>query len=228
VQGSLYALRTVVLPFIWIFNPQLLLIDIDDPFDFVAVVVAATLAMLAFAAITLRWLRVRMNWWEIALMALACVLLFRPDLFMDRIADEYREVPAKQIYDVAANLPDNGRLVLVIKGTTIEGDDVRKTVATRLGPAGADGRKRLADSGLTITQLGDNVQIGAVKFGSRARKAGINEGFDIDAVKVRTDRPSAHWFYLPGILLLVFVWWNQTRRLRSAVREQHREAHGPA
>ena len=29
IQGSLYALRTVILPFIWIFNPQLLLIDID-------------------------------------------------------------------------------------------------------------------------------------------------------------------------------------------------------
>jgi diguanylate cyclase (GGDEF)-like protein len=29
IQGSLYALRTVVLPFIWIYNPQLLLIDVD-------------------------------------------------------------------------------------------------------------------------------------------------------------------------------------------------------
>ena len=28
IQGSLYALRTVVLPFVWIFNPQLLLIDV--------------------------------------------------------------------------------------------------------------------------------------------------------------------------------------------------------
>mgnify|MGYP002260477059 CR=1 FL=1 len=28
IQGSVYALRTVILPFIWIFNPQLLLIDV--------------------------------------------------------------------------------------------------------------------------------------------------------------------------------------------------------
>ena len=28
IQGSIYALRTVILPFIWIFNPQLLLIDV--------------------------------------------------------------------------------------------------------------------------------------------------------------------------------------------------------
>ncbi len=29
IQGALYALRTVILPFIWIFNPQLLLIDVQ-------------------------------------------------------------------------------------------------------------------------------------------------------------------------------------------------------
>ena len=48
---------------------------------------------------------------------------------------------------------------MVIKGTTIEGDDVTKTVAVRLGPAGDDGRKRLAEAGLTLTSLGDATQI---------------------------------------------------------------------
>ncbi len=35
IQGSVYALRTVILPFIWIFNPQLLLLDIDSWFSLV-------------------------------------------------------------------------------------------------------------------------------------------------------------------------------------------------
>ena len=30
IQGAVYALRTVILPFIWIFNPTLLLIDVDS------------------------------------------------------------------------------------------------------------------------------------------------------------------------------------------------------
>ena len=46
IQGSVYALRTVILPFIWIFNPQLLLIDIDGWSELVSVIVASTLAML--------------------------------------------------------------------------------------------------------------------------------------------------------------------------------------
>jgi hypothetical protein len=106
---------------------------------------------------------------------------------------------------------------MVIKGTTIEGDDVRKTVAVNLGAAQSDARKRLADAGLTLAPLGDNVQIGAVKFGSRAKKAGIDQGFDIEAVQVKTDRPSAHWFYLPALVLLAFVWWTQGRRMRPGV-----------
>ncbi|HNI85675.1 MAG TPA: TRAP transporter permease, partial [Ottowia sp.] len=59
IQGSLYALRTVILPFIWIFNPQLLLIDVHGWGELVLVVSACTLAMLGFAALTMNWLRIR-------------------------------------------------------------------------------------------------------------------------------------------------------------------------
>jgi hypothetical protein len=31
---------------------------------------------------------------------------------------------------------------------------------------------------------------------------------------VRADRPSAHWFYLPALLLLALVWWTQGRRMK--------------
>ena len=215
IQGSVYALRTVILPFIWIFNPQLLLIDVDDAWELIAVVVASTVAMLTFAALTMGWFRVRLRWWEMLLLAIATTMLFRPDLLMDRVADEYRNVPPTQIVDIAQKAPSGERLVLVVKGTTIEGDDVRKTVAVNLGPAGADGRKRLSDAGLTIAQLGDAVRIAGVRFGSRAKKAGIDAGFDVDAVKVKTGRPTAHWFYLPALALVALVWWTQGRGMRA-------------
>ena len=217
VQGSLYALRTVILPFIWIFNPQLLLLDIEDLWEGAFVIIASTIAMLGFAALTMNWFRIRMRWWEFALMAVAVALLFRPDFVMDRLSPEYRDLPGSAIFDVAAKAPDRGRLVMLTKGTTIEGDDVTKTVAVGLGPAGGDGRKRLADAGLQVTTLGDNTQIAAVKFGSRAKKAGIDQGFDVVAVKVKTERPSTQWFYLPALLLIVLVWWMQGRRMKAGL-----------
>ena len=123
--------------------------------------------------------------------------------------------PRRKLFDVAKDLPDGGRLVLRIKGTTIEGDDVAKTVAVRLGAKGEDGRKRLGEAGLTLATLGESVQIGSVKFGSRAKKSGFEQGWDVERVEVPSGRNTPHWFYLPAFALVAFVWWWQGRRMHK-------------
>jgi TRAP transporter 4TM/12TM fusion protein len=217
IQGSLYALRTVILPFIWIFNPQLLLIDVHGWPELARVVFASLSATLIFAAVTMNWFRVKSRWWENLLLVLAVVLLFRPDFFMDQIAPEYRDVPAARVFEVARNLAPNERMVMEIKGSTIEGKDVAKTVALQLGPQGEDGRKRLAAAGLQLVPLGDKLQVGNVKFGSRAQKGGLEPGWEVQALKVPTDRPTPHWFYLPGLALVGLVWLTQGLRMRARV-----------
>jgi TRAP transporter 4TM/12TM fusion protein len=226
LQGSIYALRTVVLPFVFVFNPMLLLIDVRGWFEVALVASAATIASLVFAAATLGWFHIRCKWWEIALLLAATFALFRPDYFMDRIAAPYAEVPAREIFKVAGTLPESDRLVLVIEGTTIEGDEVRKTVAVQLLGAPGDGRKRLAEAGLSISSLGQEVSVSAVKFGSRARKSGFDQGFKIAAIKVPTDRPSEHWVYLPALALVAFVWFLQRARARGAAPAQPRPRPG--
>jgi TRAP transporter 4TM/12TM fusion protein len=215
IQGSLYALRTVILPFIWIFNPQLLLIGVHGLPELVRVIAACTIATLIFAALTMNWFRVKTRWWEAVLLALAVALLFRPDFFMDRITPEFREVPAAQVFDVAKAAAEDESVVMVIKGTTLEGEDISKTVAVQLGAPGADGRKRLSDAGMQLVPLGGQVQVGAVKFGSRAKKAGVEQGWDVQSLKVPTDRPSPHWFYLPALVLIALVWYTQGLRIRA-------------
>ena len=197
IQGSLYALRTVILPFIWIFNPQLLLIDIHSAAELVRLVVASTVAMLIFAALTMGWFRIRMRWWEAVLLAIAVALLFRPDYFMDQLAAEYREVPARQVFDVAKAAPEDGSLVMVIKGMTLEGEDKAKTVAVQLGTAGQDGRKRLSDAGLQLMPLGDQIQIGAreVRLAGQAGGGGAGLG---RAVAEGADRPPDGALVLPA------------------------------
>ncbi|MEO5881946.1 MAG: TRAP transporter permease [Caldimonas sp.] len=219
VQGSIYALRTVILPFIWIFNPTLLLIDVPSWLDLTLVVLASTLAMLLFAALTMGWFRVRMQWWELAALSVAVVLLFRPDFFMDRIAPEYRQAPPAQIFDAARDAGDKGRLVMVIEGTSLEGEAIVKTVALQLGgraAGGGDGRRRLAAAGLSVVSLGGAVQIADAKFGSRARKSGFEQGWEVKTLLLPTDRPSPYWFYLPALVLAAIVWWAQGRRLRRS------------
>ncbi len=219
IQGSLYALRTVVLPFVFIYNPMLLMIDVRGWAEIALVAFAATVASCVFAAATMAWFRTRCRWWEVALLLLATFALFRPYYFMDHMYAPYTEVPAKEVFRVAGELPESDRLVLVIEGTNVEGDDVRKTVAVQLGKPG-DGRKRIAEAGLTISALGPEVRVSAVKFGSRAKKSGFEQGFKVAAVKVPSDRPSEHWVYIPALALIALVWFLQRARERPTRKRQ--------
>jgi TRAP transporter 4TM/12TM fusion protein len=222
IQGSVYAIRTVVLPFIWIFNPALLLINVHGWGEALLVAAASTLASLLFAAVTMGWFRIRCRWWEIVLLLVATFILFRPDYFADRMAPEYTDVPASKFFDVAAGLDDGDRLVFIIKGETLEGEERNKTVAVRMGPkvddpnAAAAARKRLAEAGMTVSGMGEMLQVSAVRFGSTAAKARIEQGYEIVAVKLPTDRINAHWFYIPGLLIAALVWLLQGWRMRRA------------
>jgi TRAP-type uncharacterized transport system fused permease subunit len=220
IQGSVYAVRTVVLPFIWIFNPALLLINVHGWFEALLVAFASTVASLLFAAATMGYLRVRCRWWEVVLLLVATLVLFRPDWFADRIAPEYTDAPASQFLEVAARLDEGDRLVFVIAGQTLEGDERNKTVALRMGPrvddpnAAVAARKRLAEAGMTVAGIGEMLQVSNVRFGSTAAKARIEQGFEIVGVKVPTERLNAHWFYIPGLLLAMLIWWLQGLRMR--------------
>ncbi len=65
-QGTWYEIRTALLPFIFIFNPEILMIDIGGPLHFVVVVAAAALAMWRFVAALQGFFFARNRWWETA------------------------------------------------------------------------------------------------------------------------------------------------------------------
>ena len=213
IQGSIYALRTVVLPFVFVFNPALLIIDVHGWWEVLLVVFSATVAAMVFAAATMGYFQTRCKWWEIVLLLAATFALFRPDYFMNKLYEPYSEVPAKEIFRVAKELGEGDRLVLLIEGTNVEGEEVRKTVAVQLTKPG-EGRARVAESGLSVSVVGDEVRVTGVKFGSRARKSGFEQGFKVGAIKVPNDRPSEHWVYIPALALVAFIFFLQRARLR--------------
>jgi len=215
VQGATYALRTVILPFLWMFNPQLLLIGIDNWFTALVVVTTSVVAMLVFAAVTMSWFRTRSRWWENLLLLFAVFVLFRPNFFLDMVYDPYRTVAPSEWSRVVEEIPDDGRFLARISGMTIEGEERSKSLALRLG-APEEARKRLSDAGLSVLAFGDSVQITGVRFGSPAQKAGFEQGWDIEAVLVPAQRPSPHWVLPFGLLLVGLIWWLQGRRVGAA------------
>ncbi len=213
LQGTVYSMRTAILPFVFIFNPQLLMIDIGSWFEGLLVVVISTAAILVFAAATMGWFLTKSRLWESALLLLVCFTLFRPGFFMDMLYAPYAEAPAGQVFDIAGRLPVGGRLLLVVEGTNLEGDDVTKTISLPVAAAG-EGRKRLTDAGVTLMAAGDMVTVGPVKFGSAAKRVGLESGFTVKHVLLPADRPDKHWVYLPALLLLGLVALLQLQRRR--------------
>jgi len=213
LQATWYSFRTAILPFVFIFNPQILLIGVGSWWEIAMVSVSATVASLLFAAATMGWFRARCTWGEIGLLFVATFLFFRPDWVVDQFYAKYVSAPAAEIYRIADTMGTDDWLAVSIAGESIEGRAVRKTVALPLGE-GANGRERLRAGGVTLAALGGDLEVSSVKFGSRARKLGVEQGFKIVEVKVPNPaRPSPHWVFIPAALLVGLIWFLQRARV---------------
>jgi len=214
-QATWYSFRTAMLPFVFVFNPQLLMIGIGNVAHFLLVVASAIIASCLFAAATMWYFRTHTRWWEAALLLAASFLFFRPDFIIDRFAPKYVDAPVSRIYEVAAALDDDEWVVLKIAGENIEGRAITKTVALPVGK-GKDGREKIRAGGVTLVPLGNELQVADVKFGSRARKLGIEQGYKAVGILLpNPDRPSDYWVFIPAALLVAFVWFAQERRLKK-------------
>jgi TRAP transporter 4TM/12TM fusion protein len=215
VTAFAYSMRTAILPFLFIFNTQLLMIGIDGVGHLLLTIVSAVIAMLVFAAATQGYMLVRSRWYETLALLLVTFTLFRPGFWWDMIYEPYGQLPATQLMAQIEKAPAEARLRVWIEGTSLDGDAVRKGVLLPLGDV-APARQRLAGIGLTLSTLGDQVQVAAVKFGSKAEKLGLEQSFQITAVEIEADRPDKEWMFLPAAALLLIVLLMQRRRLRPS------------
>ena len=213
-QGTWYEFRTVLLPFIFIFSPELLLIDIRGPLHFIVVIGCATIAMMAFVAALQRFFFDRNRWWETALLLLICFTLFRPNFWMDRIVPPLRELPASQVMRVIDETPGEGALRLRVETQDITGEDVSKAVRLTLGDKG-DAPARLAVAGVVLSP-GDQPTIASVRPGSEAARQRLRPGDRVEAVKVMNERPSPYLFAIPALAALLGLALLQRRRRFAA------------
>lgn len=198
-QGALYSLRTAILPFVFIFNPEILLIDIVSWPHLIWVVLISTVAILLFAAATMGWFFTRSRLWESAVLLLCCFVMFRPGWVLDRFYPAAVEVPAAAFLEKIGQAPDEQRIVFVVEGISIEGEDVRKTVSLPLGHP-QEPRLRLQAVGLGVTPMGGNVTISNVAFGSYAKRIGLEVGYEIVSILEPAERPSR---VIPALLALL-------------------------
>ncbi len=206
-----YSIRTAILPFMFIFNTQLLLMDIDTPWHLMLTVGSAVLANLMFAAATQGWFLRRNRWYEGVALLLVTFTLFRPGFWWDMVYAPFERAPAARLMEIADKAPADARQRLWIEGESLEGKQVSRGILLPLGDAGP-ARERLNKAGLRVIAQGEDLQVMQVQFGSRADKLGIEQGFRITAVELPAPRPVKEWMYLPALVLLGGVVLLQRRR----------------
>jgi len=85
VQGFSYDIRTAILPFIFMFNPDLLLHEINSPLYAIWVFITAVFAMFAFASLTQGYMVSSLKWWEYSLLAVISFGLLMPSLIAEKL-----------------------------------------------------------------------------------------------------------------------------------------------
>lgn len=210
-----YSIRTGILPFMFIFNTDLLLIGIHSWWHLLLTIATAVIAMLAFAAGTQGWFVRRSRWYESVALIVVTFSLLRPGFWLDMMVDQYRLEPAARLVELAQRAPSGAGLRVRIEGTSIEGQDVHKTVMLPLNTDGT-GLQRIKNAGLSIMAAGGEVQVMAVSLRSAAAKAGFEQGFKVTGVEVPADRVAKEWMYVPALLLLALIFLLQRMRPESA------------
>lgn len=80
IKGFIYDLRTAVIPFMFVFNPMLLLVGVEGWIPGLMIFATATLGTLAFTNAVQGWAIVRNKWYELPVFLAASGLLYLPNV----------------------------------------------------------------------------------------------------------------------------------------------------
>jgi TRAP transporter 4TM/12TM fusion protein len=213
IQGFTYDMRTAILPFLFIFNTELLMIGVETWYHLLTTIITALVAMLLFAAATQGYFLSKSRIWETFALLLIAFTMFRPGFWMDQIYPPLQAVSAEKIFEIAEAMPDKAQIRIQIKGEDLEGREVDKVVMLPLGAPGT-GEDRLLEAGLEIRFEEGQAFVDNVVFGTTAERQKIDFDYEIASVQVKSDRPPKQLFYIPALLFLGLIVMLQRRRQR--------------
>jgi len=215
LQGFYYDIRTAILPFLFIFNTQLLMIGVDSWYLLLSTIVTAIMAMLLFAAGTQGYFLTKSRIWESLTLIMIAFTMFRPGYWMDRITPELDAIPGTGIYEIVEKMPAGTQIRIRVVGEDLEGRSVDKSLMLPVGKPGS-GAERLQEAGLELRFEEGKAIVDSIVFGSAAQRQQVDFDYEIANVLVKADRPPKQLFYIPALLVLGFIIMLQRRRIRAA------------
>ncbi len=220
VQSFMYDIRTSLLPLIFIFNTELLLIGVDTVLHGVTVFITALIAILCFGALTQGWMFVRLRIHERLLLIFVIVGLFRPDFVMNQIYPAFEPIDSER-YVTGEYVPETGQMIRFHVLRESPYGDRYKLFALET-PAPEPGQFM----GPYDMQLGadeqDRTIVSITNFGGAADEIGILMGDIITEMDAEIlGQPSKAYVYPFALALLGLIMLMQRPRMRreAAVAE---------
>ena len=205
-----YSLRTALLPFLFIFNTDLLLIDVTW-YEGVFVFIVATAALLIFTAGSQGFFITRSRIWESLALILIAFTLFRPGFWMDYVSPPYTAVPPTELAEAMGEAQPGSDIRAIVDGVDDVGEPITLTMIIPVGDE-ATGEERLEAFGLELYDDDGKVLVDNAIYDSPAQTAGFDFDQVITSVLVPANQPSKYWFFIPALALLGLIYMLQTRR----------------
>ena len=210
IQAFWYSLRTAILPIVFIFNHELLLIGIENWIHALVVISTSLIAILVFTAATQRWFFTQMRWYEVIAFLIIAMSLFRPGFILDKFYPEYN----------TKNLSSEN-----IRLATFKPDEMVRIKITRQSNYGKRYKLfeipenkfnkdfQIKDLGIEVSDKEGKLVIEFLQWNAVATQVGLVVGDTIDEFKtVNPDRPNKAIIYPFALLLLLIFGYSNFRR----------------
>ena len=211
IQAFWYSLRTGILPIVFIFNNELLLIGIENWLHGLIVMITSLIAILVFTAATQGWFINKLKWYEIVVFLIISLSLFRPGLILDQFHPEFNQIENK---------------IEILKNKKFKSDEkvqIKVTRETAYGPRykmfvisknSYNQNFSIEEYGLNLISKNNKVIVDTLKWNGLAKKSGFETDDILTEVKIENkDRPSKNIIYpFALVFLLIFGYLNYRKK----------------
>ena len=215
LQAIWYSLRTGILPIVFLFNHELLLIGVDSIWQALLVIVTSLIGILVFTAATQQWFINRLRWYEIIAFLIISLSFLAPDYVLGKFYPKFNE--QKLSAESIQNLSFDPSKEVHIKVTRITEYGERYKLFV-IDKGKFENNYNLEEYGVTLVDQNDQLTVDKLNWKGEAKKSGIQMGDIISNFKIENpERPNKAIVYPFALLfLLVFGYLNYRNKSSPA------------
>jgi TRAP transporter 4TM/12TM fusion protein len=211
IQAFWYELRTAILPVVFIFNNELILIGIKNFWHGLMVISTSLIAILVFSAAMQGWFIKKLKWFEIIAFLLISMSLFRPGFILDKFYPKFNYTDLN-VQKIDKQVLEFYRDVHIkVTRRTGYGDRYKLFVINKNS---FEENYFLKEYGIDLIDDEGRITVDMLKWNGLARKDGFETGDVITEFKIENlDRPNKSIVYpFSLILLFIFGYLNYRRK----------------